>query len=84
MTRVFSRWRPTLQGVPLVAAVVAIAASIFAGSFFVGAADPDQIELRIFEDIAGDGLADGTVGDANNPLVAARIAVYADDGPTRG
>jgi hypothetical protein len=51
-------------------------------TFIVGPAEaaPDEITGTVFEDIAGDGLADGTVGDANNPGVAGvPVSIFRDE-----
>lgn len=38
------------------------------------------ISGQVFDDIVGDGLDDGVVGDTQNPLVESTVSIYTDDG----
>ncbi len=67
------------------AALLALLSSAFAGVLIVSAMDPDQIEVRVFLDEAGDQLLDGVVGDALNPgLPAVDVLIFRDDGSIVG
>ena len=67
------------------AALLALLSSAFAGVLIVSAMDPDQIEVRVFLDEAGDQLLDGVVGDALNPgLPAVGVLIFRDDGSIVG
>ncbi|NNF55872.1 MAG: hypothetical protein HKN03_15700 [Acidimicrobiales bacterium] len=67
------------------AALIALLSSAFAGVLIVSAMNPDQIEVRVFLDEAGDHLLDGVVGDALNPgLPAVDVLIFRDDGPIVG
>ena len=67
------------------AALLALLSSAFAGVLIVSAMDPDQIEVRVFLDEAGDQLLDGVVGDALNPgLPAVDVLIFRDDGSIIG
>ncbi len=69
----------------VVAAVAALLSSAFAGVLIVSALNPDEIEVRVFLDDAGDGLLDGAVGDASNPLLSGSVVrLWADDGGSPG
>ncbi len=66
-------------------ALVALLSSIFAGALFVSAMGANDIEARVFVDLAGDQLLDGVVGDGQNPAAAGvTVRLWVDDGPSIG
>ncbi|NNE96247.1 MAG: right-handed parallel beta-helix repeat-containing protein, partial [Acidimicrobiales bacterium] len=80
------RLRAGLYGWRLVAvtagALAALLSSIFAGALFVSAMGPDEIEVRVFVDVSGDGVT-GAIGDANHPFApAVDVHLWEDNGTT--
>ncbi|MFW2381492.1 MAG: hypothetical protein ACN4GZ_07010, partial [Acidimicrobiales bacterium] len=82
------RLRSGLQGwrLPVVVAggIAALLSSVFAGALFVSAGGPNEVEVRVFVDIAGDGL-DTVVGDAAHPVApGVEVFVWEDNGSSPG
>ncbi len=78
------RLRSGLQGwrfpVVFIGGLLALLSSIFAGALFVSAGGPDEVEVRVFVDLAGDGL-DSTIGDVDHPVApGVDVHVWEDNG----
>jgi uncharacterized repeat protein (TIGR01451 family) len=67
----------TRRGLSLLAAfIITVSSVVFVGSEPVSAA-PNAVSGTVFEDLVGDALADGTVGDGNNPgAVGVSVSIY--------
>ena len=72
----------TSSGIPKVSAIAHVAGvgtSEFSNNEAIVAVE-GTISTRVFEDIVGDGLADGAIGSTNNPFIGADVTIYRDDG----